>query len=47
MIGYHVTRYGNTNCEALGVSGKPVSFRKAAFEGNNGELIEYLLMQLS
>ena len=40
MIGYYVTQNGHPNSEALGVSGKPVSFRMAALEGNTGESIE-------
>ena len=37
MIGYYVTQYGKENTEALGVSGKPISFRMALIKGNTGK----------
>jgi len=39
MIGYYVTQADQVKSEALGVSGKPVSFKLAVLEGNTGELI--------
>ena len=37
MIGYYVTQYGKGHSEALGVSGKPISFRMALTKGNTGK----------
>ena len=45
MIGYYTTQYGVTHSEALGVSGKSISFRMASLKGNTGESL--ILMSLS
>ena len=36
MIGYYITQYDQYEYKALGLSGKPLSFRLAELDGNTG-----------
>ena len=43
MIGYYITQYDKYEYIALGLSGKPISFRLADLDGNTGEWNKQLL----
>ena len=47
MIVYYTTQYGVKHSEALGVSGKSISFRMATLKGNTGESLLLMLADIS